>query len=96
MEIHAAYERAADTVRQVGGMTWSLVLQPLTPAMARKGQSDPQGLGSSHGTPPRYRPVYRRVEIRSGRHRTARAIVRHWRGGRVQIPELLRWLARAA
>ncbi|KAL8661212.1 MAG: hypothetical protein Q9202_005814 [Teloschistes flavicans] len=46
MEIHALFERSIETIRRVNGMIWTLVLQPLFPASARKGQPDSQGLSS--------------------------------------------------
>ncbi|KAL8961403.1 MAG: hypothetical protein Q9193_002033, partial [Seirophora villosa] len=67
-------------MRHVGGMTWSLVLQPLTPAMARKGQPDPQGLGSRTEHPlviVLYTVVWHNAADDDLVHRTARAIVRH-------------------
>ena len=44
MEIHAFYKRGVKAMRQVKGMTWTLILQPLLPAMAKKGQTDSMGL----------------------------------------------------
>ncbi|KAL8818903.1 MAG: hypothetical protein Q9223_002563 [Gallowayella weberi] len=43
-EVHAAYKRGVLAMKFVKGMTWTLVLQPLLPVMARKGQADSQGL----------------------------------------------------
>ncbi|KAI4255472.1 MAG: hypothetical protein L6R42_006720 [Xanthoria sp. 1 TBL-2021] len=44
MEIYAAYKGGAKVMRKVRQMTWTQVLQPLLPAMAKKGQ--PNVLGS--------------------------------------------------
>ncbi|KAI4241078.1 MAG: hypothetical protein L6R42_011379, partial [Xanthoria sp. 1 TBL-2021] len=46
METYAAYKRGAEAMRRVRGMTWTLTLQPLLPAMMRKGQPDLQGLAT--------------------------------------------------
>ena len=46
MEIHATYKQGIETMRRVKGMTWTLILQPLLPVMARKGQPDSLGLGT--------------------------------------------------
>ncbi|KAL8705180.1 MAG: hypothetical protein Q9201_001680 [Fulgogasparrea decipioides] len=46
MEIHATFERGVEAMRRVRGMVWTLVLQPLLPVSARKGQPDSQGLGT--------------------------------------------------
>ncbi|KAL8798843.1 MAG: hypothetical protein Q9182_006346 [Xanthomendoza sp. 2 TL-2023] len=43
-EVHAAYKRGVLALKLVTGMTWTLILQPLLPVMARKGQADSQGL----------------------------------------------------
>ncbi|KAL8937599.1 MAG: hypothetical protein Q9216_004339 [Gyalolechia sp. 2 TL-2023] len=44
VETHAAYKKGMEAMRRVSGMVWTLVLQPLLPAMAKKGQADSQGL----------------------------------------------------
>ena len=44
MEVHAAYKRGVKAMRRVKGATWTLILQPLMPAMIMKGQTDSQGL----------------------------------------------------
>ncbi|KAL8901261.1 MAG: hypothetical protein Q9207_005293 [Kuettlingeria erythrocarpa] len=46
METYAGYKRGAEAMRRVRGMTWTLTLQPLFPAMMRKGQPDAQGLAT--------------------------------------------------
>ncbi|KAL8652086.1 MAG: hypothetical protein Q9210_002897 [Variospora velana] len=46
METYAAYKQGAEAMRRVKGMIWTLTLQPLLPAMMRKGQPDSQGLGT--------------------------------------------------
>ncbi|KAL9584798.1 MAG: hypothetical protein Q9212_001900 [Teloschistes hypoglaucus] len=46
MEIHALFERSVEALRRVNGMVWTLVLQPLLPASAMKGQLDSQGLNT--------------------------------------------------
>lgn len=43
-ESHAAYARAKDAMRGVKGLVWTLVLQPLHPATAARGQPDVLGL----------------------------------------------------
>lgn len=46
---HDAYRNAIDGLRRIKGLTWTLVLQPLLPHWARKGDVNPLGLdiGSS-------------------------------------------------
>ncbi|KAL8753026.1 MAG: hypothetical protein Q9199_005340 [Rusavskia elegans] len=46
MEIYAAYKEGAKVMREVRQMTWTQVLQPLLPAMAKKGQPNVLGLGT--------------------------------------------------
>ena len=45
-ETHAIYKRGIEAVRNIKGMVWTLVLQPLLPVMARKGQPNVLGLES--------------------------------------------------
>ncbi|CAL8576826.1 hypothetical protein XPA_002691 [Xanthoria parietina] len=44
MEIHAAYKEGAQVMRKVRDMVWTLVLQPLSPVMAKKSQPNVLGL----------------------------------------------------
>ncbi|KAI4182955.1 MAG: hypothetical protein L6R41_005689 [Letrouitia leprolyta] len=44
IKTHAAYKQRNRALRRVKGMFWTLFLQPLLPAMAKKGQRDCQGL----------------------------------------------------
>ncbi|KAL9588837.1 MAG: hypothetical protein Q9203_002354 [Teloschistes exilis] len=46
VEIHALFERSVEALLRVNGMIWTLVLQPLLPASAMKGQLDSQGLST--------------------------------------------------
>ncbi|KAI4098961.1 MAG: hypothetical protein L6R37_006209 [Teloschistes peruensis] len=46
VEIYALFERSVEALRRVNGMIWTLVLQPLPPASAMKGQLDSQGLNT--------------------------------------------------
>ncbi|KAL8720000.1 MAG: hypothetical protein Q9225_003071 [Loekoesia sp. 1 TL-2023] len=46
LETYAAFRRGVMAMRKVRNMVWTLVLQPLLPATARKGQPDSLGLGS--------------------------------------------------
>ena len=46
MKTHATFEEGIQAMRRVSGMIWTLVLQPLPPASAGKGQPDVLGLGT--------------------------------------------------
>ncbi|KAL9599930.1 MAG: hypothetical protein Q9219_003492 [cf. Caloplaca sp. 3 TL-2023] len=46
VETHAAFKQGIEAMPRVKDMVWTLVLQPLLPAMVRKGQRDSQGLGN--------------------------------------------------
>jgi FAD/FMN-containing dehydrogenase len=50
---HEAYRAGVDSIRQVGvkDVSWTLVLQPLLPDWARKGQPNPLGLDASADEP---------------------------------------------
>ena len=48
---HAAYRNAIASIRRVKGISWTLVLQPLVPDWACKGDPNPLGLGDSTGDP---------------------------------------------
>ncbi|KAL8942836.1 MAG: hypothetical protein Q9211_001222 [Gyalolechia sp. 1 TL-2023] len=50
LETYAAYKRGAEAMRRVRGMIWTLVLEPLLPAMMREGQ--PHSLGLATRTEP--------------------------------------------
>ena len=46
--VHAAYCDAIASLRQVKGLLWTLVLQPLLPDWVRKGDTNPLGLHGCH------------------------------------------------
>lgn len=48
---HDAYRNAIDSIRGTTGLTWTLVLQPLLPQWARKGDPNPLGLNAGTSEP---------------------------------------------
>ncbi|KAL8973573.1 MAG: hypothetical protein Q9197_002172 [Variospora fuerteventurae] len=79
METYATYKQGAEVMRHVKGMTWTLALQPLLPAMMRRGQPDSQGLGTR--TEPLvivlFTVVWKDTADDELVDRTARGIIRH-------------------
>jgi hypothetical protein len=51
MASHKAYNKAISSIRRVKGISWTLVLQPLIPEWARKGDPNPLGLDEGDSDP---------------------------------------------